>query len=54
MAKVLLKNLTKKFDEVVAVNNVNLEIADREFMVLVGPSGCWRRSRRERFISRID
>lgn len=40
MAKVLLKNITKKFDEVVAVNNVNLEIADREFVVLVGPSGC--------------
>ena len=40
MANVLLKNLTKRFDEVVAVNNVNLEIADREFVVLVGPSGC--------------
>jgi multiple sugar transport system ATP-binding protein len=40
MAKVVLKSLTKKFDEVVAVNNVNLEIADREFVVLVGPSGC--------------
>jgi len=40
MANVLLKNLTKKFDEVVAVCNVNLEIADREFVVLVGPSGC--------------
>ena len=40
MANVLLKNITKAFDEVVAVNNVNLEIADREFVVLVGPSGC--------------
>jgi multiple sugar transport system ATP-binding protein len=40
MARVLLKELTKKFDEVVAVNMVNLEIADREFVVLVGPSGC--------------
>ena len=40
MANVVLKNLTKKFDEVVAVNKVNLEIADREFVVLVGPSGC--------------
>jgi multiple sugar transport system ATP-binding protein len=40
MAQVLLKNLTKKFDEVVAVNTVNLEISDREFVVLVGPSGC--------------
>jgi multiple sugar transport system ATP-binding protein len=40
MANVLLKNITKTFDEVVAVNNVNLEISDREFVVLVGPSGC--------------
>jgi multiple sugar transport system ATP-binding protein len=40
MANVLLKNITKRFDDVVAVNNVNLEIADREFIVLVGPSGC--------------
>jgi len=40
IAKVLLKNLTKKFDDVVAVKNVNLEIDDREFVVLVGPSGC--------------
>ena len=40
MAQVLLKNLTKKFDDVVAVNTVNLEISDREFVVLVGPSGC--------------
>lgn len=40
MGKVVLKNLVKKFDNVVAVNNVNLEIEDREFIVLVGPSGC--------------
>ncbi|HID39452.1 MAG TPA: ABC transporter ATP-binding protein, partial [Calditrichaeota bacterium] len=40
MARVSLQNLTKRFDEVVAVNNVSLEILDREFVVLVGPSGC--------------
>ena len=40
MAKVVLKDLTKKFDEVVAVNNMNSVIEDREFAVLVGPSGC--------------
>ncbi|MBM3709576.1 MAG: ABC transporter ATP-binding protein, partial [Actinobacteria bacterium] len=40
MAKVLLKDLTKKFDEVVAVNSMNSVIEDREFVVLVGPSGC--------------
>jgi multiple sugar transport system ATP-binding protein len=40
MARVILKDLNKKYDEVHAVKNVNLEIRDREFVVLVGPSGC--------------
>ncbi|MBN2073575.1 MAG: sn-glycerol-3-phosphate ABC transporter ATP-binding protein UgpC [Actinobacteria bacterium] len=40
MAKVTLKNLTKKFDDVVAVNNMNSIIEDQQFVVLVGPSGC--------------
>jgi multiple sugar transport system ATP-binding protein len=40
MARVLLKNLNKKYDETHAVKDVNLEIHDREFVVLVGPSGC--------------
>ncbi len=40
MAQVVLKGLNKKFDEVVAVRDVNLTIKDQEFIVLVGPSGC--------------
>jgi len=40
MAQVSLQSLTKKFDEVVAVSDVNLKIDDQEFVVLVGPSGC--------------
>src|SRR6202035_4335401 len=40
MARVLIRNLNKMFDEVHVVKNVNLEIRDKEFMVLVGPSGC--------------
>ena len=40
MAKVILKNVTKKFGNVVAVNNANLSIRDGEFLVLLGPSGC--------------
>jgi len=40
MAQVVLKDLGKKFDEVVAVRDVNLTVKDQEFMVLVGPSGC--------------
>src|SRR5881398_1126583 len=40
MARVLLRNLNKNYDDVHAVKDVNLEIHDREFVVLVGPSGC--------------
>ena len=40
MAEVRLKNLTKKFKEAVAVDNISLDIRDGEFLTLVGPSGC--------------
>src|SRR5712691_3147762 len=40
MAQVILRNLSKKYDEVHAVRDVNLAIRDKEFLVLVGPSGC--------------
>src|SRR5512142_2664758 len=40
MATVTFEHVTKKYGEVLAVNDLNLEIQDGEFMVLVGPSGC--------------
>jgi multiple sugar transport system ATP-binding protein len=41
MAKIVLDRVSKVFgSDVVAANNVSLEIGDGEFMVLVGPSGC--------------
>ena len=40
MAQVVMRSLNKKYDEVHAVKDVNLEIRDQEFVVLVGPSGC--------------
>ncbi|UCC75133.1 MAG: ABC transporter ATP-binding protein [Gemmatimonadota bacterium] len=39
MAQVSLRDLTKEFDDTVAVADLNLEVADGEFVVLVGPSG---------------
>jgi multiple sugar transport system ATP-binding protein len=41
MATIALDRISKVFDnDVIAVNDVSLEIGDGEFMVLVGPSGC--------------
>ena len=40
MAQVVMRALNKKYDEVHAVKDVNLDIHDEEFVVLVGPSGC--------------
>ena len=40
MASVTLKNLSKRFGKVTAVQDVSLEIRDGEFVVLLGPSGC--------------
>src|SRR4029077_10360183 len=40
MATVTFEHVTKKYGEVLAVDDLNLAINDGEFMVLVGPSGC--------------
>ena len=40
MADIRIENLTKRFDNFVAVDNVSLTIEDQEFAVLLGPSGC--------------
>src|ERR1700757_1082062 len=40
MARVVMRDLNKKYDAVHAVIDVNLDIRDGEFVVLVGPSGC--------------
>lgn len=44
MGSLHIENLRKEFDngesQIVAVNDLNIDIVDGEFLVLVGPSGC--------------
>ncbi|HWO65832.1 MAG TPA: ATP-binding cassette domain-containing protein, partial [Umezawaea sp.] len=41
MAEIVLDKVTKKYpDGALAVQEVDIEIADGEFIILVGPSGC--------------
>ncbi len=40
MASVKLENLTKRFGDVIALDNINLDIADQEFFVLLGQTGA--------------
>jgi multiple sugar transport system ATP-binding protein len=40
MPKISLKNITKKFDKVIALNNLSIDIDDGEFFVILGPSGA--------------
>lgn len=40
MPEIKLVNVTKKFGDVVAVENLNLVIEDGDFVTLLGPSGC--------------
>ena len=35
-----LRNISKKFDDVIAVDSLDLDISEGEFFSLLGPSGC--------------
>ncbi|MDB9822653.1 sn-glycerol-3-phosphate ABC transporter ATP-binding protein UgpC [Deltaproteobacteria bacterium] len=40
MASVKLRNIHKSFDELEVLHNINMDVGEGEFIVLVGPSGC--------------
>ena len=40
MASVTFDHVYKRFGDVTAVNDLNIEVEDKEFLVFVGPSGC--------------
>src|SRR6201992_2528343 len=41
MAEIVLEHVTKRYpDGALAVDDFNMDVADGEFVILVGPSGC--------------
>jgi multiple sugar transport system ATP-binding protein len=40
MASIKYEHVWKRFGDVVAVKDLNIDVADKEFLVFVGPSGC--------------
>jgi multiple sugar transport system ATP-binding protein len=40
MASITYDHVWKRFDDVIAVNDLDIHIADKEFLIFVGPSGC--------------
>ena len=40
MSSVTYKNVYKSFGDVIVITDLNMEVADKEFVVFVGPSGC--------------
>ena len=53
MSELKLSNVRKSFGTAVILEDINLEIADGEFIVFVGPSGCGK-STLLRFIAGLD
>ena len=40
MARVIFDHVTKRYGEIVAINDLDLIVSDRDFLVFIGPSGC--------------
>ncbi len=40
MGRLVLNNVSKKFNDLIALEKVDFEVADGEFVCLLGPSGC--------------
>jgi multiple sugar transport system ATP-binding protein len=40
MARIELCNITKRFKKITAINDIKLEVKDKEFLVLFGPAGA--------------
>lgn len=40
MGRLVLKKVSRRFNDILAVSDINLEVVDGEFVCLLGPSGC--------------
>jgi multiple sugar transport system ATP-binding protein len=40
VASVTFRHVVKRYGGVIAVDDLNIEVPDKEFLVFVGPSGC--------------
>ena len=38
--KITVKNLTKKFGELLVLDDINFTVGQGEFLCIVGPTGC--------------
>ena len=53
MSAIRLKNITKKWGDVVAVDDLSVAVDEGQFLVLLGPSGCGK-STTLRMIAGLD
>jgi ABC-type sugar transport system ATPase subunit len=40
MSRLVLENISKRYDKTIVIDRFDLSVADGEFVVIVGPSGC--------------
>lgn len=40
MGRLVLRNVSKKFNNLLTISNLNFDVSDGEFVCLLGPSGC--------------
>ena len=40
MVEIKLKNISKTFDNLVALDNISLDIKDQEYFIILGPTGA--------------
>ncbi len=40
MSSIIIRGLTKRYDSVIAVDNIDLRVNEKDFIMLLGPSGC--------------